>query len=291
MLSATSFRHRGQSAATSCLAPATAAACWASSQRCERRLRQPLLQSRLTRWRLAQKQQQQQPTLQQVREHARRGLSGVQHCHCSPCGPSAPLSCAGTDLQPGERSQGAPPAVASPASDSGGTAAPDACSSVQLDRDSIYVSTAQAMSMESASPQPSTGRALSFARQPTAGSLTPSAQAAVLGLRSPAAGKRASVGLRAPWATYEVLISPCCCSASAAARRGASALRGTVADAMSTMRRALSSPADQRAVLGCRLQRVRFGRHHRPAPNIDSWHSDALWLLTNMLANSCTCNL
>ena len=55
-------------------------------------------------------------------------------------------------------------------------------------------------------PQASGRSTPAAARPATAGSLmTPSAQAAVLGLRQqPAAGGRAGGGLRTPWATYEV---------------------------------------------------------------------------------------
>ena len=120
---------------------------------------------------------------------------------------SAPLPCAGMEVQTAVTSSQAPPAAASPASDGAGAASPGAPRSLQ--RDSIYVSTAQAMSRECASPQPRGARAPSVARHGKAGSLTTSAQAAALGLRqSPAAAGRAGVGLRTPWATYEVLVLP-----------------------------------------------------------------------------------
>ncbi len=63
------------------------------------------------------------------------------------------------------------------------------------------------MSREYALAQPSGGRASAAAQPAVAGHLlTPSAQAAVLGLRqSPAAVGQAGLSLRAPWATYEVL--------------------------------------------------------------------------------------
>ena len=90
---------------------------------------------------------------------------------------------------------------------SSGSSAARSAASGSPTQDSVYISTAQAMSREYASAQSSSGRA-SAAAQPAAAShlLTPSAQAAVLGLRqSPAAVGRTGSSLRAPWATYEVL--------------------------------------------------------------------------------------
>ena len=85
-----------------------------------------------------------------------------------------------------------------------------ACSAASESRDSLYISTAQAMSREYALAQIGSSGAPAAARPAaTNNTMTPSAQAAVLGLRqSPGAQARAGTGLRAPWATYEVAKSP-----------------------------------------------------------------------------------